>query len=36
MLKPDRVWIWDMARKVADKQAVDRAGGASWPGRPGR
>jgi hypothetical protein len=35
MLKPDRVWIWDMARKVADKQVVDSCWRRilAWPAR---
>lgn len=35
MLKPDKVWIWDMARKVGDKQAVDACWRRilAWPAR---
>jgi len=35
MLKPDRLWIWDMARKVADKAAVTACWQRvlAWPAR---
>ena len=36
MLKPDRVWICTMARKVGDADAVAVRGARSWPGPVGR